>query len=64
MENGETRGLTLRELVLEMREDLKRVQADHENRLRSLERWRYGIPVSILVAVGTAVAIVFRAMGV
>lgn len=63
-ENGDTRGLTLRELVLEMREDLKKVQNDHEMRMRNLERWRYGIPASILIALATAVAIVLRAFEV
>jgi phospholipid N-methyltransferase len=37
--------------------------ADHEVRLRSLERWRYGIPVgagaSIVAAFGSLAAIVY-----
>lgn len=29
---------------------------DHENRLRSLERWRYGIPPAILGAIASVIA--------
>lgn len=28
--------------------------ADHENRLRSSERWRYSLPVSLLLALGSS----------
>jgi hypothetical protein len=28
--------------------------ADHENRLRSTERWRYSLPVSLLLAIGSS----------
>ena len=48
------------ELLLEMRDRLVRVEAhvevrtdmvkDHESRIRGLERWRYGVPGAILVA--------------
>lgn len=74
-------GLSLRDLVLEIRSDVKDVEEkisqlerdgsigtrreldDHELRLRKLEVWRYGIPVSIIIALGTATAIVLRALG-
>ena len=36
--------------------------ADYEGRLRSLERWRYSVPVSALAAIGAAVAAVFQAV--
>ena len=71
-------GLSLRDLVLEIRADVRTLDAkvdrleregaiynwlqDHETRMRSLERWRYGIPVSILIAVITALALVLRAL--
>lgn len=29
------------------------VQADHEMRLRSLEKWRYALPVSFVLALGS-----------
>lgn len=38
------------------------VHADHEARLRSLERWRYALPVSALSAVGAAVVAVLQAV--
>lgn len=28
--------------------------ADHENRIRSAERWRYALPISLLLAVGSS----------
>lgn len=28
--------------------------ADHENRIRSGERWRYALPISLLLAVGSS----------
>lgn len=28
--------------------------ADHENRLRSAERWRYSLPVSLVLALGSS----------
>lgn len=29
--------------------------ADHETRIRGLEKWRYALPVSVVVAVGSMV---------
>lgn len=40
----------------------KDVHADHESRLRSLERWRYGWPASVLVAVASAAAAIVAAL--
>ena len=28
--------------------------ADHENRIRSTERWRYSLPVSLVLALGSS----------
>lgn len=49
-----------------MRTDLATVKADvaaiksdtddHETRLRGLERWRYGLPASLVVSLGSAAA--------
>lgn len=68
--NGSGTFMSVREAVMEIREDVKKLQAtvagqvsanttariDHESRLRSLERWRYGIPISGLVALGSIIA--------
>lgn len=71
-ENG-TRGLSQRDLLLEVRSDVKslaeivtllseraetghRIQADQEDRIRGLERWRYALPPTIVMAVISAVA--------
>jgi hypothetical protein len=56
--------LTVREMVIEIRRDVKDLQAtaaqmqearkkvdDHEKRIRSLEVWKYGIPLSGLIAI-------------
>lgn len=39
---------------------IREQQADHEQRIRSLEKWRYAIPASLIIAVGTGVALVLR----
>lgn len=36
----------------------KDVHVDHETRLRSLERWRYALPASLLLGSGSAVTAV------
>jgi len=36
--------------------DTREEQADHEVRIRSLERWRYGIPLSAVMGIISAVA--------
>jgi hypothetical protein len=58
--NGD-RGLTLRELVLELRADVKELLQDHENRIRSLERSRWSLAgiASVLGAVTGTVAGLF-----
>lgn len=33
---------------------------DHENRLRSIERWKYALPLSALAAVGSAAATFYQ----
>lgn len=38
------------------------IDGDHENRLRSLERWRYALPVSALAAIGSAAAAIVAAL--
>jgi hypothetical protein len=36
---------------------------DHEARIRTVERWRYAMPASLVLAVGSSVATVLRAVG-
>lgn len=38
------------------------LHADHETRIRSLERWRYSTPVSALAAIGAAAAAIVAAL--
>jgi hypothetical protein len=63
--------ITIKELYLEMKQLISevrmltqeyknaiRVDEDHERRLRTLERWMYAIPASMIIAViGAVVAI-------
>lgn len=52
--------------VAAVREDVAYMRAkiealpDHETRIRRIERWMYGIPASLLVAVGGIVAAFIR----
>lgn len=39
-----------------------RIDGDHENRLRSLERWRYALPVSALAAIASAAVAIVAAL--
>jgi hypothetical protein len=60
---SDLRGFTLRDIVLEVRNDVKDLKntavttkefqqssRDFELRIRKLERWKYGIPLTILAA--------------
>ena len=33
---------------------------DHENRIRSLEEWRYGMPIAALIAMGSLAATIYE----
>lgn len=66
--NGSGVGLTVRELVLEVRHDVKQLKEtivtkeeahDFESRIRLLERWKYGIPAVLIVVVANFVSIHF-----
>lgn len=46
-------------LVYEIRTS-KQTGDDHERRLRTLERWMYAIPASLLVAIASAVMTVWK----
>lgn len=39
-----------------------RQQEDHEGRLRALERWRYALPTSAVLAVASAITAVLSAL--
>ncbi len=81
-ENTTGVGLSMRDLVLEIRQDVKHLELklelidrqgsigtrdelrDHETRIRSVERWKYGIPVSMLIAVVTALGYLAHQLGI
>lgn len=73
---GDESFMSVREMVMEIRTDLKSLNAkvdaldgvegdiqDYETRLRSLERWKYGIPFSGLAAVIAALIAVLERGG-
>jgi len=35
---------------------------DHELRIRVLERWRYSLPIALLVSLGSAIAAIIAAV--
>lgn len=39
-----------------------RMATDFETRIRSLERWRYALPTSVILGVGSAVAAILAAV--
>jgi hypothetical protein len=60
--------ITLKDVWLEvakMRDDVAHMAAntpqlvDHENRVRSLERWRYALPTSMMIALGSAAVTIY-----
>lgn len=64
--------MSVREMVMEIRQDVKALNVkaeqmeaarrdveDHEDRLRSLERWKYGIPFSVVAAMSAALTALF-----
>lgn len=44
-----------------LNEQLKVTLPDHENRIRALEKWRYGLPLSGLLALGSIALSVYDA---
>jgi hypothetical protein len=46
--------------LLRMEAKLDMLTADHERRLRQLERWMYALPPTIAVAIASVVAAIFR----
>lgn len=67
--NGHESFLTVREMVTEIRQELKELRAevaprtvtdDHERRIRATERWMYGIPLSGVLALGGVIAAFIR----
>lgn len=50
---------------IEMSADMKALKdtlPDHESRIRALERWRYGLPLASLLAVGSVALSVYEAL--
>ncbi len=67
--NGIEPYMTVREMVSEIRLELKEMRAevatktvtnDHERRLRRAEAWLYGLPLTALIAVGGVIASLVR----
>lgn len=67
--NGTEPFLTVREMVSEIRLELKEMRAevapkdvtdDHEDRIRGLERWAYAIPPAFVLAAGGLVTAFLR----
>lgn len=46
----EEEGFTVKEILLRVEKKLNEELEDHETRIRSLERWKWGLPVSALGA--------------
>lgn len=69
--NGSEPYMTVRDMVTEIRFDLKALSAkvadqsaveDHEHRIRGLERWKYAIPPSLLLGAASIVGGVVSAL--
>ncbi|OKI24408.1 hypothetical protein [Streptomyces sp. CB03911] len=50
----DVRGLT------QTSESVRAELADHEDRLRQIERWRYAVPATVVMGLGSAVAEAIR----
>ncbi len=46
--------------LVEVRDALNKVVPDHESRLRSLERWKYGIPAGLVLTIFSALSAVLH----
>ena len=46
--------------IAQSRDDTAKILADHEERLRGVERWRYGVPTAVLTSVLAAGAALLR----
>ncbi|MEU7200259.1 hypothetical protein [Streptomyces sp. NPDC045470] len=44
-------------------ESVNRTLADQEERIRSLERWKYALPPALLIAIATSAVAVLRTAG-
>lgn len=53
---------TLEERVQEMTPQGKAI-ADHEQRLRSIERWKYAVPPSLILAVVSTIVTIVQSKG-
>lgn len=67
MPPGESVVVTLKDVYIEVRRLQDTVASmtpqgerlnDHETRLRALERWRYSLPIALVLAAGSAAAAV------
>ena len=44
------------DLLVERTANVAVIQADHEKRVRALEKWRYAIPATLIVSLFSAIA--------
>lgn len=49
-------GFTNKEILIRLEEKVDKVLEDHEKRIRLLEKFRYGIPASLIAALGSVAA--------
>lgn len=49
--------------LVESREAVDETLADHEQRLRSVERWKYSVPVAAIGALTSTVVTIYKAVG-
>ena len=62
-------GYTVKEIVEEIREDVKELRLrptpnpDHERRIRRIERWMWALPAGAMAAIFAAATIIINATG-
>lgn len=45
--------------LTQSRNDAGETLDDHETRIRAIERWKYGVPLATLIAVGSTIAAIY-----
>ena len=48
------------ERLMDKVDSVRETQSDHERRLRSVERWKYSIPIGMVLAIGTIIGAVLK----
>lgn len=55
-----TEGFTVKEILLRVEDKLDASIGDHETRIRALERWKWGLPISSIGAVVATLVALFH----